>query len=180
MGCLYQFLIGTNLERRPWIAGHAERVPSCASESAGRPMVAGCCSLVGEWCPSTMVCLSAPYSPVERIPSRMLNRRHPGLCRFGCAAVAVPDGGVGRCLASQNPVLRLGGKAQHGERQVLARGVPWPPVGGFPQESDILGLSGQLTTVGGILFLQIVGGGLVPYIVCKGGLYSQVALGWEE
>ena len=60
---------------------------------------------------------------------------------------------------------------------MVARGVPCPPVGVFPQESDILGFSGQLTTAGGILFLQIVGGGLVPYIVCEVGLCSQVALG---
>ena len=72
-------------------------------------MVAGLLLLVGgEVVPIDGELSVGILFPVERIPSRMLNRRHPGLCRFGCAAVAVPDGGVGRCLASQNPVPRQG------------------------------------------------------------------------
>ena len=76
-----------------------------------------------------------------------------------------------------NPVLRLG---RDGSTRGEADGSPRSPLApcrGVFQESDILGFSGQLTTAGGILFLRIVGGGLVPYIVCEVGLCSQVALG---
>ena len=95
----------------------------------------------GKWCPLTMVlsvgtllpCRTDTVKLVEQTASWLLSV-HTRSSRGG------PSSSVGRRLASQNPVLRLGRDGSRGERQMVARGVPWPPVGGYPQESsDVLG-----------------------------------------
>ena len=77
---MYHFLIRYGVERRPGIAGRVSR--ELRPNGRPAPWWRGCCSLVGwEVVPVDWSSVGILF-PVERIPSRMLNRRHPGLCRL--------------------------------------------------------------------------------------------------
>ena len=91
----------------------------------------------------------------------MLNRRHPGCCRFGCAAVAVPDGGVGRCLASQEPCLQTGWEGSaRGEAGV----GPWSPLLYFPRLVSVARTCGEMSEPGKYFEIAQLGG--VSDLVC--------------
>ena len=91
--------------------------------------------------------------PSERIPSQILNGRHPGVCRFSLAQQSpFPTAAWMSLPASLGPVFRLGGMAQPGERQMVGPGSSLFPCRGVPQEaSGVLGgqrPSGLLSMVG--------------------------------
>ena len=122
-GMEYHLIFGYFFERRPRDRWELMRPIVCVERppaSILRLLLVGFGGEVGSVGSESPVDFLFPF---ERIPSLMLNGRHPGVLSVSLAQQSpFPTAAWMSLPASLGPVFRLGGMARHGERQMVG---PW-------------------------------------------------------